>query len=154
MLGDFSTRALRNDIFPPKKGHYVYSKRSFECNSTFQGMLSDTAIGNLPETRLLSSARAPTDLQPGGYSWREAWFLTFGMGDEVVSEGGVGAGVMERGAAAAGARGCHAPRAQGQQLCGSGEAGGRTERRQRKAIRDRQGRRLRRKEKRKKALNN
>lgn len=71
----------------------------------------------------------------------------------MVSEGGVGAGVMERGAAASGARGCHAPRAQSQQLCGGEQAGGRTERRQRKAIRDRQGRRrLRRKEKRKKGI--
>lgn len=67
----------------------------------------------------------------------------------MVSEGGVGAGVMESGAAAARARGCHALRTQSQQLCGSGEAGGRTEWRQRKAIRDRQGRRLRRKEKKK-----
>lgn len=99
------------------------------------------AFSALPEHQQISSLE--------GTPWREAWLLTFDMGDEVVSERGVGAGVMERGAAAAGARGCHALCAQSQQLCTSGEAGDSTERRQRKAIRDRQGRRLRRKEKKK-----
>lgn len=57
MLGDSSTRALRNDIFPPEKRTLCLFYCSFECNSTFRGMLSYTAIGNLPETRLISSAR-------------------------------------------------------------------------------------------------
>lgn len=54
-----------------------------------------------------------THVQAGGQSLGEAWLLTFGMGHEVVSEGGVGA---------AGARGSHAPRPQSQQLC-SGDTG-------------------------------
>lgn len=112
---------LEMTYFLQKKGHYVYSKRSPECSSTFRGMLSYTAIGNLPEPRLHSSAERQQVSSLEGTPWREAWLLTFGMGDEVVSEWGVGAGVMERGAA--GARGCHAPRAQSQQLCGHGEAG-------------------------------
>lgn len=84
------------------------------CSATQPSATSQShALTALPECQQVSSLE--------GTPWREAWLLTFGMGDEVVSEWGVGAGVMERGAA--GARGCHAPRAQSQQLCGHGEAG-------------------------------
>lgn len=147
MLGDSSTRALRNDIFPPKKGHYVYSKRSFECNSTFRGMLSYTAIGNLPETCLHSSARALPDLQPGGYSlerglapylWHGGW-SGVGMGSWGGSHGA-------RGRWSAGEPRAARPEPAALRWRGGG---GRTERRQRKAIRDRQGRRLRRKQRKK-----
>lgn len=95
MLGDSSTRALRNDIFPPEKGHYVYSKHSFECNSTFRGMLSYTAIGNLPETRLLSSAnRSPAwrvlpGERPGSLplAWGMRWCRKGELGRESWSVG-------------------------------------------------------------------
>lgn len=101
MLGDSSTRALRNDIFPPKKRTLCLFYRSFECNSTFRGMLSYTAMGNLPETRLISSARTLTHLQPGGYSLERglAPYLSHG-GWSGVGRGSWGGSHGERG------RGC------------------------------------------------
>lgn len=62
-----------------------------------------------------------------------------------MSEGGVGAGGMVGRAGTAGAQVWQPLRSSREQLCGSRESGGRTKRKQRKTIRERQGRRLQRK---------
>ena len=103
MLDDSSTRALRNDIFPPKKGHYVYSNVVLSATAHFEACSAIQPMTTLRRYTLLALKNA--NKSP---AWRvlpgEAWLLTFDIGDEVVSEGGVGAGVMVRGAETASAQ--------------------------------------------------